>query len=931
MRQILSIILWFAATCAHTQTSGLPDMNFGAAGKVFTNLGQSEDIARQVVVLPDAKIVVAGNSYDGEEVALLIARLDSLGAPDPEFGQNGLSRFEKNGFHYFTYTTAIQPDGKILIAGEIRQNFFQRAFVLRLLQNGQPDPDFGFKGFFELDQRAAFRTILVLPDHKILLGGEVSDLVPGGYTEGLMMRLLPNGTADNTFGNAGMAILTLGPRSDYLYQLHALPDGNILATGFKWVTPGLNYGVVLRLRPDGTIDSTYANSGQATYGILGFNVSFFSSVLLPDGKLVLGGTIAKSNKSDLLLVRLLPGGLPDSSFGVNGRVVRDAGSAEDHLSSLAIGPDGFFTGVGGARPLGYIWQSVITRYSPEGKPDNTFGDQGLIISNVATGERNCYGVALQPDGKAVIAGYMNDAYSFDFTISRITSTGQPDSLFGTFSPGISRINFPAGNDRPANIALDTYGHIYVAHNAYGNPNEAFVVKYEPGGGRDKLFGINGVVRIPEPLMSYRFARVLALKPDHKVTVAGQTPNGDTLSLWQCDALTGAPDPEFGPGGVLELTIPQASGIRPTGLQFLSDGRMLICGQLSIQGQDDQGFSLRLLPDGVPDSSWGQHGIALVGNSWLQHIHAQKVLKDGSVLLCGSVWADSAYNFDIFLARLTPEGLPDQGFGIAGRKTIKFYQAQDAAWDLAIDNEGRILVAATNYNLPDQNSRLLVLRLLPNGNEDIDFGINGRLFLPDIGQSEFIFHYLSTGASIALQQDGKILVAGPENNTSGQSDIILYRLLPDGSMDTGFGIDGFSTTDCFGFNDLVSDMVIQTDNKLLVAGFAYNGDEYDAVLLRYLSDLSIGVKDLEATAASLFIYPNPLRNNATLRLVLPEAGDVIITLESASGTWRTTLFCGKAQQGQHEIPLHFDNESPSGWYICKIDTAFGRAVIRVLRI
>ena len=89
---------------------------------------------------------------------------------------------------------------------------------------------------------------------------------------------------------------------------------------------------------DGTIDSTYANSGQATYGILGFNVSFFSSVLLPDGKLVLGGTIAKSNKSDLLLVRLLPGGLPDSSFGVNGRVVRDAGSAEDHLSSLAIGP-----------------------------------------------------------------------------------------------------------------------------------------------------------------------------------------------------------------------------------------------------------------------------------------------------------------------------------------------------------------------------------------------------------------------------------------------------------------------------------------------------------------------------------------------------------------------------------------------------------------
>lgn len=66
------------------------------------------------------------------------------------------------------------------------------------------------------------------------------------------------------------------------------------------------------------------------------------------------------------------------------------------MSVVAIGPDGFFTGVGGARPLGYIWQSVITRYSPEGKPDNALaGDQGLIISNVATGERNSYGVALQ--------------------------------------------------------------------------------------------------------------------------------------------------------------------------------------------------------------------------------------------------------------------------------------------------------------------------------------------------------------------------------------------------------------------------------------------------------------------------------------------------------------------------------------------------------
>lgn len=83
----------------------------------------------------------------------------------------------------------------------------------------------------------------------------------------------------------------------------------------------------------------------------------------------------------------------------------------------------------------------------------------------------------RPDGKAVIAGYMNDAYSFDFTIFKDNinrATGLAFSEHFHPDPGPK---FPAGNDRPANIALDTYGHIYVAHNAYGNPNEAFVVKW----------------------------------------------------------------------------------------------------------------------------------------------------------------------------------------------------------------------------------------------------------------------------------------------------------------------------------------------------------------------------------------------------------------------------------------------------------------------
>lgn len=124
--------------------------------------------------LPDAKIVVAGDQR-WEEVALLIARLDSLQHSDPSFHQEkqAISSLKKRlplFYLYDCYPTGWKnPDS----GRNPAKLFFSTHLVLRLLQNGQPNPILGLRSL-QLDEHTTW-TILVLPDHKILLGGEVSE------------------------------------------------------------------------------------------------------------------------------------------------------------------------------------------------------------------------------------------------------------------------------------------------------------------------------------------------------------------------------------------------------------------------------------------------------------------------------------------------------------------------------------------------------------------------------------------------------------------------------------------------------------------------------------------------------------------------------------------------------------------------------------
>lgn len=380
--------------------SGDLDPIFGSGGQAtlrFSTEAGVSDAATAVLAQPDGRLVVGGTK-GGDQ--MLIARLDAAGTLDASFGVGG-STTPIDGV---LCGLARQPDGKLVAVGTAK---FVGVVVARFGANGVLDTG----GFGAPAGMASFR--------------------------------LP--------GSAGVAT-----------AVALAPDGRIVLAGLTYGSGGTGYDIALvRLNADGSLDATFGVGGMVTTDVGGRDDAAFAVAVQPDGKIVVAGHAfnAFSNGYDVALVRYGVNGSPDGGFGTDGKVMTDLGTRDDRAFGVVVQPDGKLVVAG--QTFGFdLLDVALVRYRANGAVDPDFGNAGAAVIAVSGGHDAARTIARQDDGKLVVAGYAAVGTSSDIAAARVHADGSRDVAFGAGGTVVTATGPEA--EAAASVAIQPDGKIVVA-------------------------------------------------------------------------------------------------------------------------------------------------------------------------------------------------------------------------------------------------------------------------------------------------------------------------------------------------------------------------------------------------------------------------------------------------------------------------------------
>ena len=347
---------------------------------------------------------------------------------DPTFGTGGMA--VSFGPKDVVRAMVQQPDGKLVGAGTSFTVSVGYLLLVRYLPDGRGDPAFGAGGKVTIPAgHGSSATALVLQaDGKLVVAGSATGETSSPDTppkrDLLLARLSPDGHLDAPFGSGGLLTTTVESNSA-AFALLQQPDGKLVVAGTSDPAPANNFtptAFLVRYHEDGRVDASFGTEGTVTLGRGGVPGGGVPGALLlqPDGKLVVA-----LPGSPLRVVRVLPGGRPDPSFGSEGAVTM--GSA-DPAVSLVQQPDG---------KLVVANSKVLTRLHGDGGLDASFGAGGIALLGIPREASGTPVLVLQPDGKLVVAGYailhhpITTPPLSDLLLTRVQPDGRPDPSFGT--------------------------------------------------------------------------------------------------------------------------------------------------------------------------------------------------------------------------------------------------------------------------------------------------------------------------------------------------------------------------------------------------------------------------------------------------------------------------------------------------------------------
>jgi uncharacterized delta-60 repeat protein len=417
------LVMQVAVSQPASAAPGDLDPTFGIGGVVTTNFGPGSSGGASVQALvrqPDGKIVAVGYAaFSSESVAL--ARYESNGSLDPSFGAGGRVTTPVGGTFAQARAASLQPDGKIVVAGFTFLGVNPSFVLLRYLPDGSLDPSFGTGGLLTSIVGTA-QAVLVQPDGKIVVGGSTAP----EPTDFVVARYGSDGTLDASFGTGGRVTTDFFGIDDWGAGMALQPDGKILLGGSASNLFGL-----VRYNTDGTLDTTFGVGGKVTSGFGATASSANALALAPDGRIVLAGITGVYPDIDFGVARYSTGGALDPSFGSGGTATTDFFGGFDMAEAVAVQGDGSIIVAGNAAPLGVPPGSTtdfaLARLDAEGNLDGSFGMGGKIITQIGFQSRS-RALMIQPDQAIVAAGLTSDGNNTDFALARYLGTNEADSL-----------------------------------------------------------------------------------------------------------------------------------------------------------------------------------------------------------------------------------------------------------------------------------------------------------------------------------------------------------------------------------------------------------------------------------------------------------------------------------------------------------------------
>jgi uncharacterized delta-60 repeat protein len=398
-------------------------------------------------------------------------------------------------------------------------------------------------------------------------------------------------------------------------------------------------------------------------------------------------------------------GALDRTFGAGGKVLTDFGAGEEIASDLAIQSDGKIVAAGNFGPNeDALGDFALARYNLDGTLDPTFNGTGKVLTDFSGSGSDdvASALAIQSNGKIVVAGYSNaGGTSIDFALARYNPDGTLDPTFNATGKVLTDFGGSSGSD----VAIQSDGKIVVAGSsgASGTSEDFALARYNLDGTLDPTF--NGTGKVLTDFTGSGggdFASSVAIQPDGKIVAAGDSATfaGET---WTYDFalarynLDGTLDPTFnGTGKVLTDFTGSGGGDIASSVDVQSDGKIVAAGSaISFASGGSWDFALaRYNPDGTLDPTFNGTGKVLTdftGSGSFESAHALAIQSDGKIVVAGESEPSGQGYSDFALARYTPRGRLDRRFGASGKVLTNFlFRAR--AWALVIQSDGKIVAA-----------------------------------------------------------------------------------------------------------------------------------------------------------------------------------------------------------------------------------------------
>jgi uncharacterized delta-60 repeat protein len=412
-------------------THGSLDTTFHGTGEYATT-SQGGEQYKHVMIQPDGKLVATGlimhntHSTPPSGMNLKVARVLTTGQPDTTFATNGVASItiddESIGF-----SSAILSNGNILVVGQATKygtattNSYNKAFILQLMPNGALDTAFGTKGVIQLnlgtgtfDDEAT--DVVVQPDGKFLIAGyTAANAGPSKYSTTwypIVVRLLPTGAFDTSFGKGGIAkgtglVYDINTNSDNAFNgIRLQSNGSIVAVGHATTATSATYSALIeRFTSAGVVDTTFGTGGRIIDNYLNIQAEYNQAALLSNGNIVAVGYSAENCQfcNETVVAQYNSAGKPVTTFGSGGKATFMPSSSTGQAVAIQANGQILVSGSQGA-PGGVANGYVMRLNATTGGADTTFWS--------STGTRPLPGpvnsLALQSaDGKIVGAGFLN--------------------------------------------------------------------------------------------------------------------------------------------------------------------------------------------------------------------------------------------------------------------------------------------------------------------------------------------------------------------------------------------------------------------------------------------------------------------------------------------------------------------------------------------